>query len=308
MLIWHYLKGKTLNSQGHQIAVEFVAAVEASSGKAQSASFRDPMAPVDIIQGYNRLLTTERPDRGLDILARTGILQQTLPEVAALINFGDSIQHKDVWAHTKQVIVQSPRRLNLRWAALLHDIGKVSTRRFTSTGQVTFIGHPEVGARMFDRITQKYPFPNEARIEIRFLIASHLRAAAYLDTWSDSAVRRFTKETGPYLENLLDLSRADITSKYEEKVRKGLRQINFLVKRIVHIHEIDSKPKALPKGLGEELIREFKIIPGPNLGKLMSALTTAVETGRLPSQANFDIYVQFVRTHIDLLQLVSKPT
>ena len=282
-------------------AIEFVGALEAATAVAQDGVFRDPMTPASILGAMNRILTSPRPDRGLDVLARTGVLSRVLPEVSALEGFGDSVKHKDVWAHTKQVILQTPNRLIVRWGALLHDIGKVPTRRFTSDGQVTFIGHPEVGARMFEKIAGRLPFPEDARKEIRFLIAAHLRASAYQEDWTDSAVRRFAKDAGPYVMDLLDLCRADMTSKYEDKVRRGLRQINLLAQRVSDILREDARPKALPKGLGEVLIREFDIVPGKPLGDLMKQLTALVNDGDLPPGAPYDEYVIFLRNHPTLL-------
>ncbi|MBN2340438.1 MAG: HD domain-containing protein [Deltaproteobacteria bacterium] len=258
------------------------------------------MSEAGILTAYNQILTSPRPDRGLDILSRTGVLAYTLPEVSALVGFGDEKQHKDVWVHTKKVIRQTPNRLVVRWAALLHDIGKVPTRKFNGNGQVSFIGHPEVGARMFEKIACRLPFPEDAQTEIRFLIAAHLRASAYQESWTDSAVRRFAVDTGPYLENLFDLCRADITSKYEEKVRRGLRQINLLAGRVLKILQEDAKPKALPKGLGQELISAFGIPPGKSLGDLMKRLTLAVERGTLPPEASFSVYVKYVLEHPEI--------
>lgn len=282
-------------------AIEFIGAFEAATGEEQTGAFSNPMTPDAILSAYHHILTAPRPDRGLDVLERTGILKETLPEVADMVGFGDAVRHKDVWAHTKQVICQTPNRLVVRWAALLHDIGKVSTRKFTKDGQVTFIGHPEVGARMFKKITMRLPFSKENADGIRFLIAAHLRASGYQETWTDSAVRRFTTDTGPYLEDLLDLCRADITSKYEEKVRRGLRQINLLAARVMQILEQDAKPKALPTGLGKRLIQQFQVPADRRLGALMEKLAAAVDENRLPADADYQVYINYVKSHPELL-------
>jgi poly(A) polymerase len=282
-------------------AIDFVGALEAATAAVQTGAFRDPMTPATIVMAMNRILTSPRPDRGLDVLERTGILARELPEVSAMVGFGDSVKHKDVWAHTRQVIRQTPNRLVVRWGALLHDIGKVPTRKFTPDGQVTFLGHPEIGARMFEKIARRLPFPDDVRREIRFLIAAHLRASAYHEDWTDSAVRRFARDAGPYLPDLLDLCRADITSKYEDKVRRGLRQINMLAERVAVILKEDARPKALPKGLGEVLIRAFDIVPGKPLGDLMKMLTALVDDGALPPGAAYEVYVDYLRDHPHLL-------
>lgn len=281
---------------------EFIGALEAATGKPQTQYWNSPMTGEHVLDGMTRLLMSERPDRGLNVLERSGVLQAVLPEVAALVGFGEGTRHKDVWAHTKQVIRQTPFRENVRWAALLHDIGKVATRRFEPNGQVTFIGHPEVGARQFDRIRNRLSFlPGDAQ-KIRFLIASHLRSAAYAETWTDSAVRRFARDAGENLRDLLDLSRADITSKYEEKVRRGLQQIDLLASRVEKILKEDAKPPSLPTGLGSVLIERFGIPPGPGLGRLMDQLRSDVEEGLLGVGQEFGHYIEYIEKHPEIIK------
>jgi poly(A) polymerase len=275
-------------------AEELTAALEAASGHSRGERWRDPLTGAQIKQAVDRMLLSDRPDRALDILVRSEVMQAVLPDVAALVGFGEGVRHKDVWEHTKRVVRQTPARLEVRWAALLHDIGKVPTRRFEPGGQVTFIGHPEIGARMFDRIAAQLEFDEASWERVRFLIASHLRASAYDDTWTDSAVRRFARDAGEALEDLFDLSRADITSKYADKVRRGLRLIDELARRVRELKIEDAKPAPLPKGLGHAIISELGIAPGPELGRLMQLLKTEVEAGRLEPQQPYEHYLEFI--------------
>lgn len=276
-------------------AEEIQAALEAASSRECGSKWRDPMRGLDLKEALDLILLADRPDRGLDAMSRSGIMKELLPEVAALVGFGEGIRHKDVWGHTKQVVAKTPARLDLRWAALLHDIGKVKTRRFEPDGKVTFIGHPEVGARIFgDRIARRIPFDEKSKERIRFLIASHLRASSYIESWTDSAVRRFSREIGEALDDLIDLSRADMTSKYAEKVRQGMRQIDLLVERIEELKEIDAKPAPLPKGLGTEIIERLGVEPGPGLGRIMKRLMQEVEDGALEPQMEYDYYIEFI--------------
>ena len=274
----------------------FTSALEASTGRTPDTAFSDPMDSMDVLDALSDILLTSHPDRGFNILARTGILRQLLPEVYALKGFGDGIRHKDVWLHTMQVVRQTPPVLIIRWAALFHDIGKVSTRRFTPDGQVTFTGHPETGARMFDKIAGRLPFPEHAAQSIRFLTAAHLRGSAYTADWTDSAVRRFAKDAGDDLPALLTLARADITSKYPEKVLKGLRQINSFAVRINQVLKEDAKPALLPKGLGTELIARAGAVPGPDLGRLMKKLAALVENGTIPSGSPPDTFIEYLNS------------
>src|SRR5690606_9857455 len=141
-----------------------------------------------------------------DALLTTGMLDALLPAVARLVGFGDGEwRHKDVWKHTKQVVIQSVPRLEVRWSALFHDIGKVKTRSSSENGEVHFVGHAEVGGRMFDKLERSirvFGQVEELETTIRFLVLHHLRAAGYDEAWTDSAVRRFTREMGPHLDNL----------------------------------------------------------------------------------------------------------
>ena len=282
-------------------AEEFVAAIEASTGMEQPNRWEDPMGGPAVREALDRLLMTKRPDRGLDVLIRTGVMEAVLPEVFALVGFGEGVRHKDVWVHTKKVVIRAPLRLEVRWAALLHDIGKVPTRRFEPDGHVTFLGHPVAGAKMFNRISQRLKFPKPIRERVRFLIAEHLRASAFDESWTDSAVRRFAKSMGEALDDLLDLSRADITSKYVEKVRRGTQLIDALSKRVAELKTIDTKPAPLPKGLGLALIDRFQIKPGPGLGSLMSRLASDVEDGRIGVQKSFDHYIAYIEKNPDLI-------
>ncbi len=259
--------------------------------------------PVGVVRaGLDQVLMGDDPEAGLDGLLEGGILEVLLPEVSAMVGFGDGEwRHKDIWKHTKQVVSQATPRIEVRWGALLHDIGKMRTRSISPDGEVHFFGHAEVGARMFDKMQRRMPlFGGEEtlREEVRFLILHHLRAAQYDASWTDSAVRRFAKEVGPYLEDLLCLSRADITTKRPEKKRRGLRQIEELAARVEKIREEDARVPPLPKGLGTAISAKFGVPPSPALGILLRALTGAIESGELPGHQPADVYLDFLAQNV----------
>jgi poly(A) polymerase len=234
-------------------------------------------------------------DEALQWLHVVGAVALFLPELAATVDLVQEAgrKHKDVWEHTKQVVKQSVRRPEVRWAALLHDIGKVPTRTFTSKG-VHFHGHAEVGARMFDRIARRLPFEHSLRRTIRFLIRHHLRSAQYETSWTDSAVRRFSREMDPYLIDLLDLSRADITSKRPGRRRFLLRQIAELKTRIDTLRELDAQVPPLPSGLGNAIMSHFGLPPSKRIGELKQALEQAVERGELEERRDDAYYLDWL--------------
>lgn len=254
---------------------------------------------VDVRAQLDRLLLGKQPDDGLQALQETGALDVWLPEVASLVGFGDGEwRHKDVWKHTKQVVLQSVPRLAVRWAALLHDIGKVKTRSIEPNGEVHFFGHSEVGASSFrKRIGQRLGLEGELFERIHFLILHHLRASQYDTSWTDSAVRRFAREMGEGLADLLDLSRADITTKRPEKRKRGLQQISDLSAYIRKVQEEDAKRPPLPKGLGLEVMAAFGLPPSKKIGDLFRALEACVAKGELEGGRDAAHYIEFVRAH-----------
>ncbi len=262
------------------------------------AQWRSVPLPV-LREQMDRLLTSKHPEPGLDAIESVGCLDVWLPEVAAMVGFGDNEwRHKDVWKHTKQVVKQSVPRLEVRWGALLHDIGKPKTRRIDDQGTVTFHGHSEVGAAMFrKRVADRLGFEGSLRERIHFLILHHLRAAQYDESWTDAAVRRFYKQMGDGLRDLLDLSRADITTKRPEKRRRGVRQISLLSKRIAELKEQDAKVPPLPKGLGTEIMEAFGLPPSKRLGDLMKLLAQAVDAGEIEPQKPAQYYIEHLAAH-----------
>jgi poly(A) polymerase len=234
-------------------------------------------------------------DEALQWLHAIGAMALLLPELEATVDLTQEAgrAHKDVWEHTKQVVKQAVRRPVVRWAALLHDIGKVPTRTFTRNG-VHFHGHAEVGARMFDKICRRIPFEAGMRRRIRFLIKHHLRSNQYSADWTDSAVRRFYREMGDGLVDLLDLSRADITSKRPGRRRALLRQISELSDRVEALRAEDARQPPLPAGLGNAMMERFGLPPSRLIGDLRRALEQAVERGELEERREDDYYLAWL--------------
>ncbi len=196
--------------------------------------------------------------------------------------------------HTKQVVRQAVPRPIVRWAALLHDIGKVPTRTFTPDGGVHFHRHSEVGARMFEDVARRFQFDKPIKRELKFLILHHLRAGQYETAWTDTAVRRFDRELREYLVDLLDLSRADITSARPGRRQAALRCISELSQRITDLRELDAIVPPLPTGIGNVVMAHFGLPPSRQIGDLKRALEQAVATGEIESHREAEYYLAHV--------------
>jgi poly(A) polymerase len=290
-------------------------ALEAAALAAEGRGADEVLAPVDIDDfraavkvdaravraRLDRVVMGDDPERGLDELLEAGALAALFPEVHAMVGFGDAEwRHKDVWKHTKQVVRQSVPRLEVRWAALFHDVGKVKTRSIAPDGKVHFLGHAEVGTRMFEKLDRRLGlFAHEPSLKatVRFLILHHLRANQYSPDWTDSAVRRFARELGEHLDDLLCLARADITTKRPEKKRRGLQQIEELQLRIARLAEEEARLPPLPSGIGDAIMKAFGLPPSRKVGDIKRKLEDAVEAAEIASRLDADAYIAFLRSN-----------
>jgi poly(A) polymerase len=247
----------------------------------------------------DRVVMGDDPERGLDELLEGGALAAIFPEVHAMVGFGDGEwRHKDVWKHTKQVVRQAVPRLEVRWAALFHDVGKVKTRSISPDGKVHFLGHAEVGTRMFEKLDRRLGlFVHEPSLKdtVRFLVLHHLRANQYSPDWTDSAVRRFARELGEHLDDLLCLARADITTKRPEKKRKGLQQIEELQERIARLASEDARVPPLPSGIGDAIMKAFGLPPSRKVGDVKRMLEEAAAGGDVAPHQEADVYIEYLR-------------
>lgn len=268
---------------------------------AQIASQADRIAALTPSAVYELLTPAfcgHHPEVAMQWLRDAGLLVHLLPELDATVAFSQEggRRHKDVWEHTKAVVRQAVPRPAVRWAAVLHDIGKVTTRRFVGPGKVTFHGHAEEGVRMFRRgPARRIGFPPELRERVELLILHHLRGGQYDGSWTDAAVRRFGLEMGPILTDLLDLSRADVTSKRPGKRQRCLCMISELSRRIREIAAADARVPPLPPGLGNLLMDALGLPPGKHIGELRARLEAMCEAGELEPRQEPAYYVEAVR-------------
>ena len=253
-------------------------------------------APLTVRRMLDTLLCAEHPGDGLELLLKSGCLHALFPELVAIKNLGDdpaSALHKDVWDHTKQVVSGVPRQLELRWGALMHDIGKAKTRKFDGR-KITFHNHDVVGAQMLDRMEHRLDLfrdDDSLFITVRALVLNHLRPAGYKKTWSDSGVRRLLVDIGGQrnFERLMMLSRADLTTKNPNKRDRALARARELEVRVAEVYAADTAPK-LPKGTMGIIIDRKAVPVGPGLNIVRNALEEMLQAGELPTDKDAEWY------------------
>lgn len=284
------------------VATEGVPPERAVTDVARSvATGLQSLAPEKARAGLQAVIMAPHLEVGLQWLHDGGILVVLLPELDATVDFSQEAgrRHKDVWEHTKQVVRQTVPQPLVRWASLLHDVGKVSTRVLLPDGRVTFHRHPEVGARLWEGIARRLAFDKATRQKIRFLIINHLRANAYESSWTDAAVRRFDHEMGEHLDDLLELSCADVTSRRPGRRQEAVANIQALKERILALRELDARVPPLPPGLGNAIMETFGIPPSKRVGELRQVCQDACERGELEERRENAYYLTFLRAHLE---------
>ena len=243
----------------------------------------------------DKLLMGDDVDRGLQYLYDSNLLSFMMPELTVLEGFAqnDEFHHKDVWEHTKRALKASVKQADIRWALLLHDIGKPYTKTIEN-GKVHFYHHEVVGEILARSIMFRLRFSGEQRKKISTLIFNHMRPNMYGEDWNDSAVRRLAKNLRGHVFDLIDLSRADITSMRPETVRRGLERLDRLRERMEYVLAEDAKQPPLPKGLGNAIMERFEIAEGPEVGRRIALLNKEIDEGRLEAGQDFEYYLEFL--------------
>lgn len=232
----------------------------------------------------DKLLLGPSPSRGIRMLCELGLAEFSLTDLPRLRGMEHELgqgRHKDVFAHTLQVLDRTPPRLAVRWAALLHDIAKPVTKR-VENGKVTFHGHDHMGQRMTRRILRELHQPNELAERVGRLVGLHLRANAYEGVWTDSAVRRFVLEVSDELiEDLLALSRADVTTGRLERRQAIARSVAELERRILELRVQEDIARIASPLDGADLMQLFDRGPGAWIRPIKDQLKELVIEGDL---------------------------
>jgi len=245
-----------------------------------------------------KILAARKPSIGFKLMDELGVLPYVFPELVEMkgVEQRQGFHHKDVFLHTLKVVdnvAEVSDKVELRFAALMHDVAKPRTKRFDEKAGWTFHGHDEIGARMMEGIAKRMRLPNDVKNYVQKLIRLHLRPI-FLATEevTDSAIRRLIVQAGDDLDDLLVLCRADITSGNPKRVEQHLKNFDFVMQRVHEVIEKDKLRAFQSPVRGDKIMEVCGIPPGPLVGKIKKAIEEAILDGRIPN--DYDAAFQYL--------------
>ncbi len=275
-------------------AVRFAAQLHFEIAENAVQAIEDCRARIQIISKeriadeLNKTLLAPKPSIGFGVMYKTKLLHEFFPELVALqgVDEVDGQVHKDNFYHTLKVvdnICQNTDNLWLRWAALLHDIGKPVTKKYVEPTGWTFHGHEFVGSKMVPKIFKKLKLPlNEKMKYVQTIVRLSSRPIALIEnTVTDSAVRRLLFEAGNDIDDLMFLCEADITTKNKERKKRYLKNFEIVRKKIQEVEEKDKLRNWQPPIDGATIMSTFNLAPGPQVGTLKVAIREAILEGKV---------------------------
>ena len=247
-----------------------------------------------------KILGTDKPSIGFIMLQETGLLEYVFPEISVMYGLDQTSEyhHKDIFFHTLEVVDNAAKlsdKLDLRLAALVHDIAKPNTRRIDKKKGYTFYGHDDYGARMLKKISERMKFSNKTRDFIVKLTALHLRPISLAKKEvTDSAIRRLIVDAADDAQDLMLLCRADITTKNPNNVKKYLANFDRVDKRIQDVIETDELRAFQSPVRGHEIMEMFNLSAGKKVGEIKKLVEEAILNGDIKN------------THSDALSMLGE--
>ena len=247
---------------------------------------------------FIKILKTNKPSIGIIILQKSGLLKYIFPEIDIMHGMDQTSEwhHKDIFTHTLQVVdnaAKLTKKMEIRFAALVHDIAKPQTRRIDKNKGYTFHGHDAVGEKMIDKIAVRMKLPNALKFYLKKLTLLHLRPIALVkDIVTDSAVRRLMVAAGEDLDDLMILCRADITTKNSKRVKKYLKNFENVEQKMNSVLEKDSMKAFQSPIRGNKIMEICGIGEGPSIGQIKKNIEEAILNGDI--QNNYEDALEYL--------------